>query len=282
MTAQDVIAYLQKEYPGKEIVCLPDKNPTEILCEIEPSTDHADYSVAVAAIKSSAPHHHNKSVETYEVIKGELELYVDGKMHQLAGGESYTIQPSQIHYAKGDFTLVKVTSHPGWTLEDHILAHRIVVVNDQDEVIGYKKRGTLNQEDIYRVSALWVTNPNGDILLAQRHHTKKHHPNLWGPAVAGTIDEGETYDENIVKEAEEEIGLKNIQPKKSQKIRATGEHNHFTQWYTLTCDKSADDFVIQEDEVEQVKWFTRAELARELQEHPEKYLLGTQWNLENL
>ncbi|HEY5695510.1 MAG TPA: NUDIX domain-containing protein [Candidatus Saccharimonadales bacterium] len=160
--------------------------------------------------------------------------------------------------------------------------NRVVIVNDQDEIVGHKERGTLSQEDIYRVSALWATNSNGDILLAQRHHTKKHHPNLWGPAVAGTVDEGETYDENIVKEAEEEIGLKDIQPKKSQKIRVTGEHNHFTQWYTLVCDKPAEDFVIQEDEVEQVKWFTRAELTRELQEHPEKYLRGTQWNLENL
>lgn len=50
----------------------------------------------------------------------------------------------------------------------------IVIVNDQDEVIGHKERGTIAQDDIYRVSALWVTNSNGDILLAQRHHTKKH------------------------------------------------------------------------------------------------------------
>lgn len=159
---------------------------------------------------------------------------------------------------------------------------RIVVVNDQDGVIGLKERGTLVQEDIYRVSALWITNSSGDILLAQRHFSKSHHPGKWGPAVAGTIDEGESYDENIVKEAEEEIGLKNIQPKKSQKIRVTGERNHFTQYYTLTIDQPADQFQIQEDEVEQVKWFTRQELKRELQENPNEYLRGIPWCLENL
>lgn len=162
---------------------------------------------------------------------------------------------------------------------------RIVIVNDQDEIIGYKEPGTVGLEDIYRVSALWVTNTNGDILLAQRAFTKKHHPGGWGPAVAGTIDEGESYDENIIKEAEEEIGLKDIKPQKSKKLRvtvATGDHNHFTQWYTLVIDKPAEDFVIQQEEVEQVRWLRRDELEKELREHPEQYLSGLHWALEHL
>ena len=32
-------------------------------------------------------------------------------------------------------------------------------------------------------------------------------PEVWGPAVSGTNEEGETYDSNIIKEAQEEIGL---------------------------------------------------------------------------
>ncbi len=162
---------------------------------------------------------------------------------------------------------------------------RIVVVNHQDEIIGHKERDALAQEDIYRVSALWITNSNGDILLAQRQLGKRHHPGKWGPAVAGTVDESESYEENIIKEAEEEVGLRNIKPQKSKKVRvtlATGDHNHFTQWYTLTLDKSAEDFLIQEEEVEQAKWFTRAELERELREHPEKYLKSLSWAVKNL
>jgi NADH pyrophosphatase NudC (nudix superfamily) len=62
----------------------------------------------------------------------------------------------------------------------------------------------------------------------------------------------------------------------------TGEYNYFDQWYTLIVDKPAEDFIIQEDEVEQVKWFTQVELEKELREHPEKYLKGLEWPLENL
>jgi isopentenyldiphosphate isomerase len=159
---------------------------------------------------------------------------------------------------------------------------RIIIVNDQDEIIGHKERGTLAKEDIYRVSALWITNSRGDILLAQRKFTKSHDPGKWGPAVAGTLDEGETYESNIVKEAEEEIGLKNIQPVPGPNRRTNGEHNYFSQWYTLILDKPAEDFTVQQEEVEQVKWFTRDELENELREHPDNYFKNLNWSLGSL
>lgn len=106
---------------------------------------------------------------------------------------------------------------------------KIIIVDENDEIIKHKERGTLNQSDIYRVSALWIQNSKGEILLAQRSFNKKNHPGKWGPAVAGTNDEGETYESNIVKEAEEEIGLKNISFQKSINQKVEGEHNYFAQ-----------------------------------------------------
>lgn len=159
---------------------------------------------------------------------------------------------------------------------------RIIIVNGQDEFIGHKERHGIAKDDIYRVAALWVTNSRGDILLAQRKFTKSHDPGKWGAAAAGTLDEGETYESNLIKEAEEELGLKNIKPALGPKNRVTGEHNYFEQWYTLKIDTLAEDLTIQEDEVEQVKWFTRAELERDLRDHPNKYLKGMRWCLEHL
>lgn len=52
----------------------------------------------------------------------------------------------------------------------------IPIVNDNDKIIGYKPRDDRNTKDMYRVSALWITNSKGDILLAQRAFTKKHNP----------------------------------------------------------------------------------------------------------
>lgn len=157
---------------------------------------------------------------------------------------------------------------------------RIVIVSIEDEIIGHKERDAVAQSDTYRVTALWITNSVGDILLAQRKFTKKHDPGMWGPAVAGTVEEGETYDTNIVKEAEEEIGLKNIQLAKGPKRRMKGEHTYFVQWYTLVVDKPVSEFVVQQDEVEYIKWFSRKELEKELRDHPDKYRASLNWALK--
>jgi len=152
--------------------------------------------------------------------------------------------------------------------------NKIIIVNEHDEKIGLKERGTLKQHDIYRVSALWITNSNGDILLAQRSFNKKNDPGLCGPAVAGTNDEGESYESNIVKETEEEIGLTHTPFKKAFKNFREGEHRYFAQWFVAVVDKEIGEFTIQEEEVEQIKWFPRKELILELESNPEKFLKG--------
>ncbi len=149
---------------------------------------------------------------------------------------------------------------------------KIVIVDENDKIIDYKERESLKEGEIYRVSALWIKNSKGEILLARRHRSKSHHPGRWGPAVAGTVDEGETYEENIIKEAEEELGLKNIKLQIGPKTKTEGEYNHFTQWYTLVVDKEINEFTIQEDEVEELKWFSKEELLRELDSTPNEFL----------
>lgn len=153
-----------------------------------------------------------------------------------------------------------------------IMEPKTTIVDNNDKIIGYKDRDNLDKKDIYRVSALWITNPRGEILLAKRHRNKIHHPGKWGPAVAGTIEEGETYKSNIIKESEEELGLKNINPTVGPKTETNNEYHHFTQWYVLTIDKSIDEFQIQEDEVEEVKWFKPQELKQNLKNNPENFL----------
>jgi len=121
-TAKEIIDRFNTDYPGKNIIALPEDAPTEIICEIDSTSEHAEYNIAIAAIKESAPHYHKRAEETYEVLEGELTLRVGDDTIRLKPGESHAIKPGIIHSAKGNFTLVQVTSRPGWTQEDHILA----------------------------------------------------------------------------------------------------------------------------------------------------------------
>lgn len=113
MTAKEVIEYFHAAYPGKNIIALPEDAPTEIICEIDPSSEHLGRSMAVAAIKASAPHYHKRAVETYKVLRGELRLFVDDLQFVLGEGDTHTIEPGRVHRAEGDFTLVEVGSEPG-------------------------------------------------------------------------------------------------------------------------------------------------------------------------
>jgi len=121
MNAKKVITELSQKYPGKKIIKLPEDNPTEILCEIDPATNHPQKSVAISIIDKSEPHYHKKATETYKVIKGNLSMVIDGQKNKLEAGDSLSIKPRDIHYAIGDETWVEVYSEPGWVPEDHIL-----------------------------------------------------------------------------------------------------------------------------------------------------------------
>lgn len=151
---------------------------------------------------------------------------------------------------------------------------RIVVVDEEDNIIGHEERAAVDEKGLrYRVSALWITNSQGDILLAKRAMTKKHDPGKWGPAVAGTVDEGESYEDNIIKEAEEEIGLTNFQMKKGPKTKSDGKHKHFTQWFLAVVDKPSPSFTRQEEEVAEIRWFSKEEIEACVREHPDEFLV---------
>ena len=150
---------------------------------------------------------------------------------------------------------------------------RIPIVNEKDEIIKNINIEERQIGDICRISALWITNEKKEILLAQRSFNKKRDPGKWGPAVAGTVEENETYEDNIIKEAEEEIGLKNIKPKTEFKNRRSTSHEYFSQWFSVVIDSNYP-LVKQDSEVEQIKWFTKEQVIKKWNENPDFFLLN--------
>lgn len=151
---------------------------------------------------------------------------------------------------------------------------RIIIVDENDTPVGVKERSGLAPDDIYRVSGLWITNTSGHILIARRALTKDKNPGRWGPAVAGTIEDGETYESNILKEAEEEIGLtlllSDIQT--GPKTKLHGIHTYFTQWFFLRRNIAIEDLTLDRTEVEEVRWVSRDELLALFQKDPHSFV----------
>ncbi len=147
------------------------------------------------------------------------------------------------------------------------------IVDDQDNLLAYKERAKIDfDHEIYRVSSLWLTNSQGDILIAQRKVSKDYDGGKWGPAVAGTVEEGEDYEQNIYKEAQEEIGLTGVSFRLGPKQRFTAPRNYFGQWFLVVVDCDPADFTVQPEEVEAVAWITPAQLAKEIVATPQKYI----------
>lgn len=154
------------------------------------------------------------------------------------------------------------------------MSTQVVVVDQQDNPIGLKAYSDLKYEDVYRVSALWLTDTNtGDVLMTQRKWTKHNDPGKWMAAASGTIEEGEDYDQNIVHEIEEEIGLSDLKLTKGPKeYTDDGIHKYFVQWYIAEVGRSEVTIKIQEEEVEAYKWMPLDELINDLKDHPDKYV----------
>lgn len=138
----------------------------------------------------------------------------------------------------------------------------IPIVNEQDEIIGYKQRSEVDYtKDIFRTASLWITNSEGQILLAQRSKDKKVDPDKWAEAVGGTVEGTDSYKVTIYREAEEELGV--VEEKFELSIKQfvnTPTARYFIQWYTLTLDWPLDNFHPQESEVQKIGWWNPEQL----------------------
>lgn len=155
------------------------------------------------------------------------------------------------------------------------LTRRIIHVNERDEVLGIITPAERTDDHIYRVSSLWLKNPAGKILIAQRHPRLSNHGGLWGPAVAGTVEAGESYLDNIRKEAREEIGLAGVDFQEGPKLFVDRHHHgrtYFCQWFFATTDQPAGAFKLEADEVSAVRWVSEPHLKAELLQHPESFV----------
>ena len=153
------------------------------------------------------------------------------------------------------------------------------LVDQNDNVIGYKERGQLEPGDIYRISALWVINSKDDVLLARRVLTKKNDPGKWSTGVAGTVENKESYEENIVREAQEELGITGIHfqigPKLFVEDNGLGQ-GFFCQTYVAKLDWPIEKFKPLADEISAIKWVRADELQRQAATSPELFTAGFQ------
>ncbi len=119
----------------------------------------------------------------------------------------------------------------------------------------YRNEGIVKIKEqgmFYGLVGMWVINSKGQILLQKRSANKRSNPNMWAMC-AGHIQTCETYEEAVIRETREEIGLRLEKKDFKPLIDLTAGSKLYKGYYTH-CDWAIQNFRRQESEVSELKW----------------------------
>lgn len=116
-----------------------------------------------------------------------------------------------------------------------------------------------------------VSSDNKRVLLQQRSNTKKLWPGLWDITAGGHVLAGELGYDAVIRETKEEIGvsiskesLEFIGATRSENIKGDIINRHFNEYYVVHWDIDTRDIVLQEEEVQAIKWFDTDDVIQKI------------------
>lgn len=157
----------------------------------------------------------------------------------------------------------------------------IDVYDENNHPLGIKKMKSEAHKDglWHRASHIWVYNFRGEILLQLRAKEKPYYPDLWDISAAGHVIAGEDPATSGLRETEEEIGLKIkkedlqfFKIKKASIVYKKIRNNEFYYVYFLRFDGNIKKLKIQEEELQEIRFFPIKEIEEELRTDPSRYV----------
>ncbi|MCJ1969062.1 NUDIX hydrolase [Lactococcus carnosus] len=119
------------------------------------------------------------------------------------------------------------------------------------------ERGTkLSVGDFRLVVNLSILNSDNQLLIQQRQPFKEGWPNMWDISAGGSAVSGETSQEAIARETQEEIGL-HYDFSEMRPFFTLNFDEGFDDYYMLYQDIALSELRLQTSEVHAVKWATR-------------------------
>lgn len=150
------------------------------------------------------------------------------------------------------------------------------VVDEENNLIGkVEDREVIHRDALWhREVGICIMNEKGEVLVQKRSANKKQAPNKWG-MTAGHVDAGEEPMQVAKREVLEEIGLELKEEeleflfvaKKHKKFSDTQYNNNFQYLYFARTNKKIEEYVIQEDELSEIKYISIEELETNDEEY---------------
>lgn len=132
----------------------------------------------------------------------------------------------------------------------------------------------------------FIIDKDRNILLQKRSKNKKLWPDMWDVTVGGHVIAGEFGRQALIRETKEELGIDISDDELKYLVGSTSINNqngiinkHYNECYLITKDVDISAIKLKEDEVSEVKYFSKDELIKRIKNNYEGLALKTgPWN----
>jgi isopentenyl-diphosphate delta-isomerase type 1 len=134
------------------------------------------------------------------------------------------------------------------------------LVDEEGRVVGQATRGDCHSDRalLHRAVHLFVFDRRGGIFLQKRSLAKRIQPGRWDTSVGGHVDHGESYETALRREAEEELGLTDVDAEMlHQYVWRSEVESELVRTYRCVHE---GPFRLKADEIDEGRFFSSDEL----------------------
>ena len=164
------------------------------------------------------------------------------------------------------------------------------IIDENGNELGFTKLKSKAHKDgdWHRGAHLWIIK-DSKILLQKRSPNKNFFPNCFDVACGGHVSSGETYEETIVREVKEELGLEIKKEElvfieKRKQVSVMKESNlisrEILEVYLFRFNGDINDLKLKADEVSEIRLFDPSELLEMMKTKPEMFVDDEQYFFE--
>ncbi len=136
----------------------------------------------------------------------------------------------------------------------------VQIVDEKGEFTGQilDKEVAHDKNLLHNEISVFIINEQHEVLLQKRSLNKRFNPNKWG-LCSGHVKAYESLETAALREVQEEVGLdikeKDLHKFGKKEFKIENTNSHITYFYYIKSNKKESEFIIQKEELSEVKWF---------------------------
>ncbi len=153
------------------------------------------------------------------------------------------------------------------------------ITDEHNNPLGIAKPRSLVHKDgdWHRTVHVYITNNQGEFLVHLRSPQKESFANRWDTKFGGHVTAGKSYDETVLEELEQEIGLKiplaDLTPQGIHTYNGETNNEH-VKLYFYTYNDDLATLVFSDNEVAEVKWMTIEAILSAVNKNPSDWTVS--------